>query len=277
MRVVVEFAGGLGNQLFQLSAGLHAARFLGAGAIEADVRSYGDDSRRTFDLDGWPTDPPLGRPLGRIPPRSTGIASALRRRTGQWLPRGFQIAQDIVGPPVLNPGRDVYLRGYWQDRHLAEEAVPQLRAALRALSQSDFSGASPTRGSIAVHVRRGDYVADPSAAAKHGAQSLDYYLAGISLLRERLIDAPVVIFTDDPAWVESNLLPRVGQASLLRGGSATVELQLMSEAAAHVISNSSFSWWAAVISSSACRIAPARWFADGRPEPNLFDSTWVRL
>ena len=66
---------------------------------------------------------------------------------------------------------------------------------------------------------------------------------------------------------------------IVSGNSGPVDMCLMSKCNAHIIANSSFSWWAAALGSKNSVIAPKVWF--GPEGPNNWDTVyfenWLRL
>ena len=95
----------------------------------------------------------------------------------------------------------------------------------------------------AVHVRRGDYAEEWRG---HGMLDRDWYLQNWPTKR-------VIVFSDDRDWCEENLPGRVARFSEMD------DFYLMAHAGEHVISNSSFAWWAAWISGGEVTY-PDPWF-----------------
>lgn len=92
------------------------------------------------------------------------------------------------------------------------------------------------RGTVAVHVRRGDFL----EADKHPVVSVDY-LNAAWVHMSRLGFSRFHIYSDDPAWSEEN----VPFGDVMPMGEPWSDLVEMSRCGASIISNSSFSWWAA--------------------------------
>jgi hypothetical protein len=166
------------------------------------------------------------------------------------------------------------LIGYWQSHryfsHISQELANEFEPAdaLSLVSQAVASqiAACP---SVAVHVRRGDYVSLASAAKFHGTLPAAYYAAALWQVGAKVTDAHVFVFSDDPQWCRQNL-PWGGAVTYVShnaGPDAWQDLVLMGRCKHHVIANSSFSWWGAWLADQrwgvAGRnvIAPKIWFA----------------
>lgn len=104
---------------------------------------------------------------------------------------------------------------------------------------------------ISLHVRRGDYLNNPSL---HPACSVEYYKNGLSIIGSNL---PVVIFSDDIDWCKNNIPADYYSES----NNANKDLFLMANATHNIIANSSFSWWGAWLNQNPDKIvvAPGAW------------------
>ncbi len=135
--------------------------------------------------------------------------------------------------------------------------------------------------SVSVHVRRGDYVSQRSAAAVHGVCSLQYYRSALAAISRTLHDPQFFVFSDDARWTRE-YLTFPGPATFVdHNGPATAfqDLLMMSRCKHHVLANSSFSWWGAWLNPSPDKsvVAPRHWFADGRETKDLTPAEWIRL
>jgi hypothetical protein len=135
--------------------------------------------------------------------------------------------------------------------------------------------------SVAVHVRRGDYVSLKQAAHFHGLCDMDYYRAAMATLNQKYSGLKYFVFSDDITWCRSQF-GNTGQISFIEDESdkrSSQDLFIMSACRHQVIANSSYSWWAAWLKdSSGDVIAPKNWFSD--PSINtsdLYPGKWIRL
>ena len=136
--------------------------------------------------------------------------------------------------------------------------------------------------SVAIHLRRGDYVHDPVINAYHGVCGPDYYRTAVREVQRRVPEVRWFLFTDEPDWVAEHL--DLGVPFELVSGNVIAdtaqELWLMSRCRHQVIANSSFSWWAAWLGEQKGKVvvAPRRWFVDPTVDTgDLIPEGWIRI
>jgi hypothetical protein len=144
----------------------------------------------------------------------------------------------------LRTERPIYLDGYWQSPALFADCAAQIRRMFADPSAPAVARTQPGTY-VAVHIRRGDYLA-ADAPARFGVLSEHYYRRAIAMLSRQLGPVVAVVFTDDPPLVQSTLrldVPTVypDQVRL----PPLQALRLMASCDHFVIANSSFSWWGA--------------------------------
>lgn len=111
-------------------------------------------------------------------------------------------------------------------------------------------------GTVAVHVRRTDYVGNTNV----GFLGERYYLRALRRIRDRVPGARVHLFSDDPEavvrWFDDDLVVEQGNMD-----DPLRDLFLMSCARHHVIANSSYSWWAAWLGAKPGQVVmmPSEW------------------
>ena len=285
--VVVGLSGGLGNQMFQYSAGRSLAVRLGLPLV-LDLSWFGGQMDRQFALTPFRIDALKRTQCAWLPPRGQALTSRLSRR---WLPSimgvpvwrepHFQYSSDFAA--VSGP---VFLEGYWQSERYFGEIRSQLRQefALReslspvcAKLLEEISGCD----AICVHVRRGDYLTNPVAAKVHGNCPVDYYHAGIAELCQGLTRPHCFVFSDDPSWVRTSLAFDCPMTVVDVNGpdDAHLDLVLMTACRHFLIANSSLSWWGAWLGNYVGKkvIAPARWFlTSDKDTRDLLPESWQR-
>jgi hypothetical protein len=135
---------------------------------------------------------------------------------------------------------------------------------------------------VSIHIRRGDYVSNPSAAAVHGICSLEYYEAAIQFIASRTDQPFFFVFSDDPQWAKNNLKTKHPTYFVEEDGTnkGAADMCLMSTCNHHIIANSSFSWWGAWLNNKADKIvvAPQIWFRDTTINTrDLLPAQWYEL
>lgn len=291
--VISQIIGGFGNQMFQYAAG-RALSLRNHSALALDISGFDNyELHQGFELDrvfnhsfeiasktdvrkvlGWQSSAIIRRIVSRRP-----FATFCRKR--------FVVEPHFYYWPGINDLKtDCYLAGYWQSEKYFADAARQIRADFTFRLPMEDKNAELAKqicqvNAVSLHVRRGDYVNNLKTAATHGLCSLDYYLASIRHVAERVQQPHFFIFSDDIAWVQGNLkidFPCV-YVQHNRGADSYNDMRLMSMCRHHIIANSSFSWWGAWLNPSAEKIvtAPKKWFANQTNVIDLFPSGWITL
>jgi len=207
-----------------------------------------------------------------------GIA---RIRSDWWLRGQLQIPDELFEPPP--PGRPVIDGGasyqqeiehWWAYRkHLWTMFQPRAQLAQAVRSRRRQLGDDPGHRT-AVHVRRGDYLRYPTV---HPACPVAYYDRAMTLAIRQRPDTTFWIFSDDVAWCRDHLPVKrailVGSAQPGRSAAEgetplvdAVDLFVMAGCDAHVIANSSYSWWAGFLSGHGRAWYPEIWYGHDHPK-----------
>jgi hypothetical protein len=129
---------------------------------------------------------------------------------------------------------------------------------------------------IALHVRRTDYV---SNSLNHPPCDLSYYEKALEQFDSNI---PVMIFSDDNGWCQSQSLFNSDRFMISESHNAFIDLCLMSMCHYHIIANSSFSWWGAWLARSKKVVAPSQWFGTGgntskNQTQDLYLDGWIKI
>jgi Glycosyl transferase family 11 len=223
---------------------------------------------------------------------------------GVWL--GFDVAfikaRDVLGlrkfikepanaafePKVFTSGSDILLWGYWQSEKYFKEDAQEIRAA--------FAFKSPLAGeaariaeeikktnSVALHVRRGDYVTAKSTLKLMGDTNLAYYKDAIAHIAANVRDPHFFVFSNDVAWCEANLkttFPMTYVPASASGPKNAYHFELMSLSKHNIVANSTYSWWAGWLNANPAKIvvAPRRWFNDpAMDDKDIVPAEWVKI
>lgn len=291
-KLPIELVGGLGNQLFGYFFGLFISNKLGMEPrfllTHSKLTKKRPSSITEFDL-----------PFS-IEHRSIGTLDFVRARKAMYhllrrmgLSRvgaesisrvhfSDEIGKDSSSDLILS-GQLVV--GYFQSREyffaVKEKGIFQpLELANPSNWFSSLDALANELRPIVVHVRRGDYKAQENRQI--GLLGESYFLNGLQNLRSvpGLKNRPIWMFTDAAEDIQTSLPNLLSEVDLWvqppAESSPAESLILMSRGAGIVISNSTFSWWAATLGEIPHVVAPSSWFRD-LPEPEgLISENWVR-
>lgn len=182
-------------------------------------------------------------------------------------------------------------KGFWQSEKYFIEFNKQVRLLFSVAPILDTTSTSYLNqivycNSVAIHVRRGDYISVPENFKKHGFCGVDYYKRAINYILSKEQDLSFFIFTDDIEWVRINMLPFFKNIIIVSTNNVGVDswrdLYLMSKCKHQIIANSTFSWWGAWLNEYQNKqiISPINWFSNKELNDStgdLIPETWVRL
>jgi hypothetical protein len=292
--IIVRLAGGLGNQMFQYAAG--RAHSLRRGVpLKLDLSWFQGQTSRRFNLDCFRIAAISLSAEESIALLASFHANWFRKillrikQFSSWrsdplyvVERNSRFDRRVVGAPG-----NVYLVGFWQSEKYFKDATNVIREDLSFKEPAVGRNADLVQRiqdccSVAVHVRRGDYIANSNAYQVHGVCSPEYYSKATKRIRGAFPQSVFFVFSDDPVWTQSHLPVShpVFYLNHNRVEQAWEDLRLMTHCRHHIIANSSFSWWGAWLATEPNKtvIAPKRWFADPkRDDRDIIPSSWVRI
>lgn len=291
-QVIARIEGGLGNQLFQYAAARSLADRLDC-ELALDLRGLDQNGDRPFQLDLYHVRASVATPelLDSLPDWRSS-------RLGRFKANLSQLAPLVFSFPVFWPAsfafdarfekisRPAYLVGYWQtEKYFAwnrNRLMQDIQLKVPLSDDVPLLDLIRNTTSVALHIRRGDYVHNAAAAQFHGVCSMDYYHAAIAALKARFPEIHVFVYSDEPSWARANLQLDVPthyvDANPVNMG--YVDMELMCRCRHHVIANSSFSWWGAWRCKNPGQTvyAPRRWFADSSADTtDVVPSHWIKI
>jgi hypothetical protein len=282
----VQLAGGLGNQLFQYSALIRIAK---------------ENNRLPRLIEQGPFD---HKSMHGTSITSQNIQIATRRRLfekSKTLSILWRIDRKIIARSrwysylrriyqfqdsgCLSLPSDLshygQLRGYFQDWKHVHTSLPEIKTLFGTSKNNkillEMMLAAGQSNILSIHARRGDY---ERISESQGVLSLQFYLEAARKIIGMVSVNEIWVFSDDHLFATDltrcleGLCDRilvVNQDIL----SAEEVINLMSRCEAHVISNSTFSWWGAALSSNPKNvIAPFPWSKDGRFSQGIYNESW---
>ena len=282
----VRLMGGLGNQLFQYAAARSRADELGVELV-LDRRYVERKAQHT------------GLAIDHFAIRAGSLSVSEARRFSEVKLRVARLLKRYVRPvfgvhwenrfnfdqEIRNISSGSILCGFWQsERYITDPPKTRSDLVLNAPFSPAAAVVSATIDgcqSVALHVRRGDYLKDQKTMERYGLCSIDYYQAAITHVLAQVENAALFVFSDDPAWVQEHL--SVGESCTFvscKEIPPQEDLLLMSLCKHQIIANSTFSWWGAWLNKNCDKIvvAPTPWFDDSTiAAQDLIPHTWHQI
>jgi len=155
----------------------------------------------------------------------------------------------------------VSLNGYFQSLKYFEDVKDEF---ISSLNLPDINNTLIPE--VGFHIRRGDYL---KHARIHHVCKTNYF----EYFFKKFKDKDIKIFTDDPNHVIEEFAKY--KFEILKSNSDIKELACMAKCKVLVGSNSTFSWWAALIGNSISYF-PSKWFADDRESTDIYHNRIIK-
>jgi hypothetical protein len=296
-KVVVKLFHGLGNQMLQYAYALYLAEYnkadlyvdsfllennlMGKRATKRDLAI-----EKCFDLDLRKVFPRLGKMSRLLPNFMWVFYHKLRLKRFKQRHKLVLCSQNIdLAPQVyLNLVGNFYVEGMWYSEQFFESIKLLIKekfnfktplgqkneAVLNLIKQSD---------SVAIHVRRGDYMSANNKAI-YDICSVKYYAAAVNEILKTVVNPTFFIFSDDIVWAKNNLPLGDFKTHYIDWNVAEEsyqDMRLMIDCQHVITANSTFSWWAGWLNPNPNKIviAPQEWY-DGYPSATL-PRGWIGL
>ncbi len=254
--LVVEIKGGIGNQLFQLSAGLHYLRSWKMNKLILDINYFDKDARHggfaladLLDLSG----------IGI----TKGISSQRVELCLDSIPGRFEELQK----PSLT--YDILLRGYFQNKKYIEEPLVEMRErySVKKLFASSVNDSKENATTLGVHLRRGDYLSHPHIGIVSISAVEKEVVCRLKQFKSSGIDKPIKLkfVSDDPdAVLFSKHKPLMSKQDESKVVQDISQFNYIADCDYLICANSSFSYWASILSSRVVGASiPEPWMVSG--------------
>ena len=208
------------------------------------------------------------------------------KRTGDWTIRNYELEQfNISKKKTCNKNYLIYralrkiyksknyFEGYFQSEKYFADCAEEIRKEFQFKEKLQI----PDGNTVAIHIRRGDYV---KYANIHLVCTPIYYENAIAYVQSKQENPIFYVFSEDLEWVKQNI--NIPNNSVFVDYNSNMpsshDMQFMSLCKHQIISNSSYSWWAAWLNQNSGKIvvAPDKWFGDGR-DMEIYTDNMVKI
>lgn len=296
--VIIQLAGGLGNQMFQYALYLQL-KSLGKDVKIDDVSGFVEDRQRDPVLAPFGVDYERAtkKELRRMLDSSPFLHARIRRKLCGRKKRSY-FEEDKRYRPEIMTWDNIYLEGYWQTEKYFQAVSDQVRevfdtdrllsyieerevrkgGAIRRSTLQDWLDRIAQTESVSVHIRRGDYLLPQNQKLFGNICTEAYYAAAMEQMRKEHPGCVFYLFTNDKEWAEHTI---TGDGKDIFEGKRSswiqivdlekntwtgmdrdyAEFVLMSRCRHNIMANSSFSWWASYLNRNSHKtvLAPEKW------------------
>ncbi len=266
--VIINFCGGLGNQMFQYS--LYKIMKKENIKVKADIHWFSENNLHNgFELED----------VFNIKLDYATQLECYRTISDNYIyeniKKYFSFQKNILD---IKCG---YLKGYWQNEKYfnkyRDEILSDFKFSINDKKNCTISQEMSKEESVSIHIRRGDYLSIEDKFG--GIATLEYYNKAIKIIKERLVKPKFYIFSDDLEWTRNNLkIENCVYIDFNRGKDSYKDMYLMSKCKHNIIANSTFSWWGAWLNQNKEKIVivPERMWNIAPGGEKLFPDNWIK-
>lgn len=265
--IIIQVAGGLGNQLQQYALYRKFVRMGKEARLDLswfnEIKENDGKTKATsrslelayFDRLVYETC--TGEEKERLI-GSDGLSGKIRRKLLPSTVHWFHETK-MYHPEILK-FEDMYLSGYFA----CEKYYGDILYDLREKIQFPPSGNPLNRemaqemrncSSVSVHVRRGDYLNDENKAMFGNICTDDYYRKAMEIIKDEVKDARFYIFSDDSSYAKQKYQEeKFTVVDINHGKDSFYDMWLMSNCKHNICANSTFSFWGARLNGNEGKI-----------------------
>lgn len=290
----VRFKGGFGNQLFQLYLYFYLKNKGLSTKIDTSFFKEQENlyfklyrflktvDKRNFNLKIEPS---------HLSDYKTDLnllqISSFRKKTLQLLPLSISLKCRLIKNVISDSNifklnqldsKSCLFDGYFQDLKIYEKKPKAeiLEKINKTLEKSKIlkSAEEPMRSStLVIHVRRGDF----TKLKSFKVLDKDYYYNGIDKILAKKEITQIIFVTDDYKWVSANFISPYRRIPIIvHSNSFTEDFNTLYHSENVIISNSTFSYWTAILKEKENVVYPINWYRDKKTKM-YFPSKWVGI
>lgn len=262
--IIVQVAGGLGNQLQQYAiyrkfVHMGVAARLDVSWFEEKIKSK-DVTRRELELAYFDhliyetcTREEKSALIGR-----DGFAGKIRRKLLPGTVHWFRESE--MYHPEIFTFDNMYISGYYACEKYYGDILYDLREKIQFPRSDDpenhrLAEEIKACQSVSVHVRRGDYLKQENRELFGNICTDAYYERAISAIRSRVPEARFYIFSDDIPYVRERYIgEEYTIVDINHGRNSFYDMWLMSQCKHNICANSTFSFWGARLNANEGKI-----------------------
>jgi hypothetical protein len=282
-QIILKLSGGLGNQLFQICAGIYIQN-QNSEVLSYDISNLIKNQRikqgsytRQFAV----ADLTQGHILIRRK-YHWFIDFLIIRFRKRFLRNTFIFegdSSDAALKKINFKTKEVY--GFFQDSRLVVQTWDELLEKMKKSEKfSPIVSAKPI-DRIAIHARFGDYSDDARTREIYGLTQISYYLKSIEFLTKASDTVQnIVVVTDDigKAKLLFDTIKNFGIIEYISNTDPLLDLLEIARSTNVILSNSTFSWWGGWIANQihdAKIVYPRPWYANPlNPELPIYVDEW---
>lgn len=265
--IIIQVAGGLGNQLQQYALYRKFVRLGREARLDLSWFDKGKENNgeakatsrnlelACFDRLAYET---CTREEKERLTGSDGLSGKLRRKLFPSTVHWFHESK-MYHPEILS-FEDMYLSGYFACEKYYSDILYDLREKIQfppsgnplnpALAQEMGECAS-----VSVHIRRGDYLKEENRAMFGNICTDAYYRKAMELIKEEAPDAHFYLFSDDVSYVKQKYQgEEFTVVDINHGKDSFYDMWLMSSCKHNICANSTFSFWGARLNGNEGKI-----------------------
>lgn len=265
--IIIQVAGGLGNQLQQYSLYRKFVRMGKEARLDLswfdEVKENDGEAKVTsrnlelayFDRLVYET---CTREEKEKLTGSDGLAGKLRRKLLPSTIHWFHESK-MYHPEILS-FEDMYLSGYFACEKYYSDILYDLREKIQFPPSDnplnpELAQEMRECASVSVHVRRGDYLNEENRAMFGNICTDAYYRKAMELIKEEVPDAHFYLFSDDASYVKQKYQgEEFTVVDINHGKDSFYDMWLMSNCKHNICANSTFSFWGARLNGNERKI-----------------------